>query len=337
MRICLLTRFFNRRNAGIGQYSQNLLAEMLRRGHEVDPVCTTRRGTIGYFLYTGAEIRFRIPRDVDVYHALTPLESIYLPKNKTVTTFHDLIPWLHRREETWYFSGAFGRFRRWFGGWWFKRACKKAAQSKRIICNSDQTKREIMENLKIPEEKITTIRLGISSDLKPLNVPHDKYRIGTLGYLDPRKRLHLAINAFKKLEDPNAELLIPGIGPDEGRLKKLSGGDKRIKFIGFIDESDKANYLSSLDVLLHTSKLEGYGIPIIESLRCKTPVVTLSDAIIPEDVKSKTKVTDVKDLTDVLRERNFGENLEEGYKFSIDHSWEKCADETIKIYEGVAG
>jgi len=338
MRIALFTRFFNRRNAGIGQYSLNLLREMLARGHEIDPVCTTRRGATGYFLYTSLEILNRIPRDVDVYHALTPLESIHLPKDRTVTTFHDLIPWLHREEETWYFSGAFGRFRRWFGSWWFRLACRHAAKSERIICNSDQTKREIMEHLGVVGEKITVTRPGISKDLRPKPKKHDSYRIGTLSYLDPRKRIDILIRAFKSANlGDDAELLIAGKGQDRPRLEAIAGGDSRIRFLGFVPEGEKADFYNSLDVFVLPSKLEGVGLPLVEAMACGIPVVSLQDAIIPSDVKDRTHIVSEADLPKLLEERNFNCDIKANLEFARQHDWGKLADETEAIYEEVAG
>lgn len=334
----MFTRFFNRRNAGIGQYGQKLLAELLDYGHEIDPVCCTSRGTVGYLIYTGVSLRFNIPRDIDVYHALTPLESIYLPKKKTVTTFHDLIPWLYRKEETWYFSGFAARFRRWFGSWWFKRACKKAARSKRIITNSEQTKREVMEHLGVPDEIITVTRPGISKDLRPKNTGHDGCRIGTLSYLDARKRIDILIRAFKSADLDDAELLIAGKGQDEGRLRMLAGNDPRIKFFGFIPEKEKAAFLNSLDVFAMTSKLEGYGIPIVEAMACGIPVITLRDALIPSDVKDRTHIVNPEHLAGALKNNSFNDcDIPKNRRFAKGHDWGKLADMTEAVYEEVGG
>lgn len=48
VKICLITRFFSDRNAGIGIVSKNLLQRLLQRGHVIDPISTTYRGTAGY-------------------------------------------------------------------------------------------------------------------------------------------------------------------------------------------------------------------------------------------------------------------------------------------------
>lgn len=138
MRVALLTRYFNNKNAGIGVYSRNLLKSLLDRKHQVGLFSTHIDSYVGYFFYTFIELALKIATYdyPDVYHALSPLEALWTPKEKTVTTFHDLIPWLHKEKETHYFSGPLSFFRIKGGSWWFKMAAKVAAKSDHIICNS---------------------------------------------------------------------------------------------------------------------------------------------------------------------------------------------------------
>jgi len=335
MKIAMFTRFFNRRNGGIGQYSAELLKGMIAKGHEIDPVATTFRGITGYFYYSAVDILSRIPQDVDVYHALTPMEAIYLPKGKTVVTFHDLIPLLHPDIETWYMKGHFKTLKRCFSKLWFNVGIKKAAKANRIVCTSEQTKDEVVRYLKVPEEKIVITRLGISKDLKPLNIPHDNYRIGTLSWLDPRKRIDVLVRAFKKIEDPRAELLIGGDGIDKERLMRIAGDDKRITFLGFLPENQKVEFLSSLDVFVFPSLVEGYGIPIIEAMACGVPVVTLDDAIIPYEVKSRTCVVSQVELHEILVERSFSCDIGANIKFARLHDWNRTVELTEAVYKEI--
>lgn len=339
MKVALLTRFFNADNAGIGVYSKNLLRELLERGYELDLFNTSFKGRIGYFLYTSLELSFKLfSHDADVYHALTPLESIWTPKDKTVTTFHDLIPWLYRKEETWYFSGMAGWFYRIFGSKWFELAAKRALKSKRIICNSEQTKAEVIKYLNVPEEKITVTRLGISEDLKPIGTNHEGYTVGTLSYLDPRKRIDILIRAFKKIDDAKAVLRIGGKkGEDYPRLRKIAGNDKRIRFEGYIPNEDLPKFYNSLDVFVLPSKLEGYGLPFVEAMACKVPVVSLEDALIPSDVKNRTHVASEGDLARVLERRKFDCDIGANLEFAKRHKWGDLTDKTEAVYKEVIG
>jgi len=327
MKIALLSRFFNARNGGIGVYSKNLLRVLLERGHEVDVIATTWRSAAGYLFYTLVDLRFRIPKDIDVYHALTPAEAIYLPKEKTVVTFHDLMPL---------------RFelglnpRRWVGHYWFLFACKQAVKASRLICNSEQTRKEVMETFSVPEDRITVIRMGINPSLRPKpRQTHDKFIVGTLSYLDPRKRIDLLIRAFKQVNDSDVELWIGGDGIDRARLERIARGDRRIKFFGFIPEEKLVDFYNSLDVFVFPTKQEGYGLPIVESMACKVPVITLRDAVIPFDVKSRTHVVDQAELPKVLEQREFECDVQANYRFARLHDWKLTAKLTEEVYRDV--
>lgn len=101
----MLSRYFNTENGGIGRYSKELLSKMMENGHKVNPVQTLSDGGIGYSYYTLVHLYKKLNffnRGCDVYHALTPMESIYAPKERTVTTFHDLIPVLYPDSQNWH-------------------------------------------------------------------------------------------------------------------------------------------------------------------------------------------------------------------------------------------
>lgn len=326
MKIALLTRFFNARNGGIGVYSKNLLRELLERGHEIDTIQTPWRSAASYLLYTLVDLRFRIPKDVDVYHALTPAEAIHLPKERTVVTFHDLIP----------LKSELGlNSRRLVGYYWFLFACKRAVKASRLICNSEQTKKEVMETFSVPEDKITVIRMGINPSLRPKKRKKDKFIVGTLSYLDPRKRIDILIKAFKKVNDGDAELWIGGEGVDKPRLKRIAKGDKRIRFLGFVPETKLADFYNSLDVFVFPTEQEGLGLPIIEAMACKVPVITLRDAVIPFDVKSRTHVVSREELSKVLEQREFKCDVQANYRFARLHDWKLAAKLTEEVYRDV--
>ncbi|HDD68944.1 MAG TPA: glycosyltransferase family 1 protein [Candidatus Korarchaeota archaeon] len=330
MKIALFSRYFNTRNGGIGVYSKNLLRELLERGHEIDVVQTTWRSAKSYLLYTLFDLALRIPRDVEVYHALAPTESIYLPKERAVVTFHDLIP----LGEFGYKKHGIGR--RLIAYHWFLFACRQGVKAKRIICNSEQTKQELIDFFSVPEEKISVIRMGINPSLKPKpKRKKDKFIVGILSYLDPRKRIDILIRAFKKVNDRDAELWIGGDGIDRARLERIAKGDKRIRFFGFIPDEFLVDFYNSLDVFVFPTQIEGYGLPIIEAMACKLPVITLKDAVIPFDVKSRTYVVDKKELAKVLERREFKCDVKANYKFARLHNWKLTAKLTEEVYRDV--
>lgn len=332
MRLCLLSRFFDLRNAGVGRYSMELVKRLEDRGVEVEKVSQDGgvplgEGMLKYFFYTAFEVPFKVPES-DVYHALTPLESIHAPR-PLVVTFHDFIPILYLEQvETHYASS---KIERWFTSNYFRIACETAVRkADSITAVSQQTKEELVQEFGVDKEDVKVIRHGINPDLEPREKEDDVFRIGTLSFLGPRKRIDLLIRAFLEA-DIDGELLIAGEGRDLKRLEKIAGGDDRIKFLGFVPEEEVVDFFNSLDVFAFPSKLEGYGLPAVEAMACKTPVVTLSDAVIPDDVQDRTIVVD--DLEEWFEDLDFSEiDIEKNYEFAEKHDWKECAEEHAEVY-----
>jgi glycosyltransferase involved in cell wall biosynthesis len=331
MKICLVTRFFNLRNGGIGRFSMELLEALKKKGVEVVPISTSRKGTSGHVVYSFVDLALKLPRNCDVYHCLTPMEAIYVPKNVSVVTFHDFIPWKHVNEiDTHYVRGSTRLFQGLMSKSIFALSAKIAARCSLIVCNSEQTKKEVIEYLNVDESKVSVIRFGIDRSLKPAVHEHKKYRIGILCFLDQRKRIDLLIKSFQNA-DIDAELVIGGTGADYPRLKRLAGDDARIQFAGFVPDEKLNDYYNSLDLFVFPSKIEGYGLPIVEALACKKPVVVLRDAIIPNDVKANCTVVD--NLTDFFKNPKPTANIEAAYNFSRLHDWDKCVEDYIACYK----
>lgn len=339
MKICLLTRFFNRRNAGIGMYSDRMLLEMIKRGHEVDPVCCgSLLGAKGYLIYTAALIKVLIPSDCDVYHSLTPMESIYLPKEKSVATFHDLMPWLHPKSQAWYMSSSIPfQLRGSFASEWFKFGCRQAIKCNTVVTTSTQNKDELKSVFFERADRVKVITPGIAVDLVPKSIsnPDKTYRIGVLCYADGRKRIDILIRAYQEAEPRNSELWLACFGPSVPDLEKLANGDSRIKFLGFIDEDKKVDFFNSLDVFVFPSLMEGYGTPMVEAMACGKPVVTLDDSLIPKEVKDRTHIVSREELVRLLRSRVWVSNIEENYRYARECTWEETARQTEELYREV--
>ncbi len=162
--ICLISRYFNLKNAGIGRFSMEILAGLRQRNYPVSAIETKHQSNAGYFSYTAVELAYKLPRYKPIYHCLTPMEAIYAPKDRTIVTFHDLIPLLHLSDlDTHYAEGRFKNVKRIVSKKWFGFAAKKAAKSAFVVCDSEQTKYEVIQYLGVEEKKVKVIRLGIAA------------------------------------------------------------------------------------------------------------------------------------------------------------------------------
>lgn len=337
MKVCLITRFFDLRNGGIGRFSMELKAELKKRG--VSIVTVSDPGSYSgqsYLKYTLLSLRKLIPRDCDVYHCLTPSESLYTPKERTIATFHDLIPWLHSRRLVTHYTGLSirGEINRFISRQYFHLVARSAAKSARVVCVSDTVAAEVVRYLHADVSRVSVIRLGINSALRPAPKPDGTYRIGTLSYLDARKRIDLLIRSFLEA-GIDGELVIAGEGQDRRRLEALAGGDRRIRFLGFLPEEKTPDFFNSLDLFVFPTRIEGYGLPIVEAMACGKPVIVLDDGVIPLELKQRCTVT--KNLTETLLEGRQLRPAADGIAFARSHSWNACADAYLRLYEEVTG
>lgn len=358
MRICLLTRTFDLKTGGIARVSSEIRDELIRQGHEIHCISTDKEGLVSYFSYTLLEIPFRLPRGMDIYHALTPMESIWVPKdkgisvildlitlthpilsggrlNKSIVTFYDLAPMTNPELH----GAGFGasNLKRLIAKRYFEFACKQAVKCKYVVTISEHVKKEVVKIFKVDEDKVKVIKAGIRPDLEPQPKKDSIFRAGYLAQLDRRKRVNLLIKAFRKSELD--ELVIGGKGLDEDLLKDLAKEDSRIKFLGFIPDDKLVEFYNSLDVFIFPTAIEGYGLPIVEAMACKKPVMVLDDAIIPWEVKKRCII--VPELDFILGNKDYlervckGVDIEGNYTWAKEHNWKKCVDEYLKLYKEI--
>ena len=338
MKICLLTRRFALETGGIGRVSIALRDGLRELGHEVYTVATTEEDLVHYFKYSFFDIRRKIPKGYDIYHAITPMESIWLPKHKSVATILDIIPITHPEKHGARMGG--NRIKYTIGRTCFDIGCRQAAKSAKVVCISEHVRGEFEQHYPRSRGKTSVIRLGIRDDLNPKKKPDNVLRLGYLGQLDRRKRVDVLIEAFKKSKI-DGELVIAGKGFNEREMWARAMGDARIRLLGYIEDGELLEFYSSIDCLVFPTSIEGYGLPPVEAMACKKPVIVLKDAIIPDEVKSRCIQVDSLEQAFMVLEHGWFEQWESqilsNYYFAKEHSWKKCIESYVKLYEGVIG
>jgi glycosyltransferase involved in cell wall biosynthesis len=110
--------------------------------------------------------------------------------------------------------------------------------------------------------------------------------IGFLGRLHPKKNLDIVIESLARL-DGNVVLRVAGDGPERDRLLRFARDfqvDQRITWLGFVQTSEKAEFLRSIDVLAMPSAYECFGVAAIEAVGAGIPVIVSSTVGVAEFV-----------------------------------------------------
>lgn len=167
-----------------------------------------------------------------------------------------------------------------------------------------------------------------------------------LGTLKPNKNIEGLLQAFARLGEKNLQLVVAGrkgwmFKTIFEKVRKLGLG-KQVIFTGFVEEGDVPVLMSGAEVFVMPSFWEGFGIPAIEAMACGTPVVVSNAGSLPEIVEEAGIVINPYDAKDIARGikaamENRERLIKKGFKQSRQFSWEKCAQETLKILEKTGG
>lgn len=233
-------------------------------------------------------------------------------------------------------------------------------KSSKVISLSKYMRDKLIGLHEFPEEKVKIISGGIDlNEFSPPDpekdniveaegIPSDKIIFLTIRNLVRRMGLENLIEAFNQsdLLKEKGVLLIGGKGPLQNQLKSLVskyGLQDTVRFTGYITEEDLPKYYQAADYfVLPTEKLEGFGLVILESMACGTPVIGTPAGAIPEligkfDKKLLTMGVSSSDIREKLEEvvKNQDEysfDSQKCRKFVEDnYSWRNVADEFEKV------
>lgn len=192
--------------------------------------------------------------------------------------------------------------------------------SDKIFAVSNFTKEQIAKTYKVPRKKIDVIYNGANISYRPpskrelnkLRMQLNLIRKPVLLFVgrvdDPRKGLDLLLKAFKKvLDKTNATLLVVGLG-NQAKSKELAdslGVLRNVIFVGVVDQRSLNNFYALCNVYVCPSRLEGFGLTILEAIALKKAVVATKVGAIPELVEGGRNITlvkcgDIKALADAI-------------------------------------
>jgi glycosyltransferase involved in cell wall biosynthesis len=227
--------------------------------------------------------------------------------------------------------------------------------AERIICISESTKNDLLRFIDVDPRKVRVIYYGVDHELfKPrdklearrrLGLPLDRPIILNVGSEEPRKNIPVLLKSFKKLLNDIPNALLVRVGEKTAKVEKiircLNLSNKVLYRKASLNEV--ALYYNAADLLCFPSYYEGFGFPPLEAMASGLPVIASNASSIPEVVGDAGVLLDPFDVDGFaywMREVLINDDLkvrlsERGYKRSLDFSWEKCARETLRVYENV--
>ena len=285
---------------------------------------------------------------VDIYHSFKHVTAFRL-KAKKIVMFHGL-----------HSHYLFPEFYKWYDSLYWKFMYSMAARNyDRLITVANAEKRYLIENLGFPENKFRVTYLAADDHFRVIddkdnlqkakkNFDLPDHFILFVGQIHPRKNLEGVIKGYYKAgcrRTTNHKLVIVG-GRSGSYFQKIVNLARELGIMNdvlFLDHvSDELPFIYNLaDLFLLPSHHEGFGIVLVEAMACGLPVVTsniedLSEVVggagVLVDPNNVSEIADA--IVEVLNSNELRETLiKKGLERAKSYSWDRCARETIKIYE----
>lgn len=306
---------------GLGNYARSLISGLAGQYPENDYTLFAPKQTSLYNVSSFSNIQVTLPQtsfdktfpslwrrhsivkdiaksNINIFHGVSnelPSGIQKIPV-KTVITVHDLI--FERFPETYHWD------ERYTHRWKMKRSCQVADA---VIAASEQTKKDLVDFYQIPAEKIFVCYQNCNPIFEKIVSEAEKERIKIkyrlpdhfflfVSSITKRKNLLEVCKALLLLKDKTTvPLVIIGNGKKEKtEVKKYleeNGLTSRVFFLNELPQAEEVGYKTSIDfpaiyqqanALLYPSLFEGFGIPLLEALWSKIPVISSNTSSLPE-------------------------------------------------------
>jgi glycosyltransferase involved in cell wall biosynthesis len=380
MRIVVNGWFIDQPHTGSGQYTLQLLKQLPRVApqHEyalvvphknsfqiVDITASTDLQSLtSNIQYPSSNFRKLLfeqsimPRAARAYEADALHVPYWAPPLRSrvpiVVTIHDIIPLILPQ----YRGGALVRA--------YTQLVSAAARGATLILTDSEASRgDIVQQLRIPADRVRTIYLAADPEFTDHANPIDTAALRRnydlpdeyvlyLGGCDARKNVETLLQVYTWAQDAlgdNFPLVFAGSLPDrhdaflhDPRViaKQIEVADV-VRFTGRVAEEDKVALYQQARAFLYPTLYEGFGLPALEALACGVPVVGSNASSVPEIVGDAGMLVDPMDaramagaLIAVCTDDALHDQLSErALKQAALFSWERCARETVAAYESV--
>lgn len=240
---------------------------------------------------------------------------------------------------------------------------KTLARAAHVITDSEYVRQEIISILGVPEDKITSVPLGVDerfhprqlSDLAPTLARYglrDAKYLLLVGTFEPRKNISNVVQAYSGLPLAlRTRYPLVHIGPEGWRAKsaekafdalRRSGQAHRI---GYVSSNDMPCLYAGAHAFVFPSIYEGFGLPLLEAMASGIPVLSSNRSSMPEVVGDAGLLADPEDtdalmvsLTRLLSDEDFRENARKrGAMRAKSFPWKNFVDKTVNVYQKVGG
>ena len=311
--------------AGTARYLESLMRELRARDDVTlttrafgrsDRASTLARDAVWYPFLLGRE------DDADVLHCPTyrgPMRS----RVPLVVTVHDLAIFRHPEA-----------FNRWTRAYSPRVVPRVLATAQRVIAVSEFTRQELIELLRVPDEKIRVVPNAVGDEFTNVGEAAEGDYVLAVGTLEPRKNLARLVEAVQRTK---RELRVVGARGWGG----VEVGGNGVRWLGEVSDRELARLYRGAACVAYPSLYEGFGIPVLEAMACGAPVVTTRGTAMEEVADGAAVLVDARDPAEIAAgiERaatDRDELVARGLERASQFRWDAVAAATVQVYREAA-
>jgi glycosyltransferase involved in cell wall biosynthesis len=242
------------------------------------------------------------------------------------------------------------------------RALQRSAADERclFITSSEYVKRDFCERYAVSPIRVHVAPLGVDrsrfkTDISECVLERVCKRYGLdrdyflfVGLLSPRKNVDLLVEAYRRLREHHHDapelVLAGGRGWLHDAVTRQAMATRGVRTVGYVDSDDLPALYALATAFVFPSSYEGFGLPVLESMACGTPVIASNLTALPEVVGHAGLLLEELSsevLRSAMEQLLPGTDLSErlrraGLERVESFTWERHAELTVNAYERLA-
>lgn len=200
------------------------------------------------------------------------------------------------------------------------------AQTTRAMTISASSARDVEQILKVPRNRIDVITEGADPIFRPtddeaaiaaaraeLNIPADRDLLVYVGGMNPHKNLMRLLEAMPRIVDKRNDVHLAIVGSTSGKgfwddvpslmrfVETHPPLSEHVTFTGYLPDEDLVRLFGSTAALVFPSLWEGFGLPAVEAMACRVPVLASDRSSLPEVIGDTGRFFDPHSPRDIAR------------------------------------
>ena len=228
----------------------------------------------------------------------------------------------------------------------------------RILTVSENSKRDIVRLLRVPESKVTVVYNGVSEEFHPLDRKKCKDHLASRysirgdfllapGGLSRNKNIPRLLAAMRMLKERGRPESLVVLGDTQNPEFKYaavtarqSGLDGTVVLPGFVPREDLPVFYNAASLVVYPTLYEGFGLPVLEAMACGTPLITSNSSSLPEVAGNAAFLVDPRNpeeiavaaeqlLADEMLRSKFSSR---GILHARQFTWTRAAEKVLEVF-----